>query len=52
MIELVDFNDIYGKGKGEAKAATKKTRRAGGSRKKTTENSEVAEKTETPKAEA
>jgi large subunit ribosomal protein L17 len=35
MIELVDFNEIYGKGKGEAKeAAGKRTRRAGGSRKK------------------
>jgi large subunit ribosomal protein L17 len=35
LIELVDFNEIYGKGKGEAKEATgKKTRRAGGSRKK------------------
>lgn len=31
MIELVDFNDIYGKGKGEVKEATKRTRRAGGS---------------------
>ena len=29
MIELVDFNEIYGKGKGEAKTAVKKTRRAG-----------------------
>src|SRR5258705_11987578 len=29
LIELVDFNEIYGKGKGEAKAAGKKTRRAG-----------------------
>ena len=37
LIELVDFNEIYGKGKGEAKEATgKKTRRAGGSRKKAT----------------
>ena len=36
MIELVDYNEIYGKGKGEAKEATKKTRR-GGSRKKTTD---------------
>ncbi len=35
MIELVDFNDIYGKGKGEAKATTKKTRRAGSTKKKT-----------------
>src|SRR6185437_8635777 len=35
LIELVDFNEIYGKGKGEAKEATgKRTRRAGGSRKK------------------
>jgi large subunit ribosomal protein L17 len=35
LIELVDFNEIYGKGTGEAKEATgKKTRRAGGSRKK------------------
>lgn len=34
MIELVDFNEIYGKGKGEEKAATKKTRRSGGSKKK------------------
>src|ERR1700709_303058 len=38
MIELVDFNEIYGKGKGEVKeAAGKKTRRAGGSRKKATD---------------
>ena len=28
LIELVDFNDIYGKGKGETKEATKKTRRS------------------------
>ncbi|GGA90993.1 50S ribosomal protein L17 [Puia dinghuensis] len=34
LIELVDFNEIYGKGKGEAKeAAGKKTRRAGGRKK-------------------
>ena len=33
MIELVDFNEIYGKGKEEAKAAGKKTRRAGGAKK-------------------
>ena len=39
LIELVDFNEIYGKGKGEAKEATgKKTRRAGGSRKKAAGN--------------
>src|ERR1700755_115241 len=35
MIELVDFNEIYGKGKGEVKeAAGKRSRRGGGSRKK------------------
>jgi large subunit ribosomal protein L17 len=34
MIELVDFNEIYGKGKGETKETGKKTRRAG-SKKKT-----------------
>ncbi|HTI08739.1 MAG TPA: 50S ribosomal protein L17 [Puia sp.] len=35
LIELVDFNEIYGKGKGEAKEATaKKTRRSGGRGKK------------------
>jgi large subunit ribosomal protein L17 len=33
MIELVDFNEIYGKGKGEAKEPGKKTRRAGGKKK-------------------
>jgi len=35
LIELVDFNEVYGKGKGEVKeAAGKRTRRAGGSKKK------------------
>ncbi|MDP4244892.1 MAG: 50S ribosomal protein L17 [Bacteroidota bacterium] len=34
LIELVDFNEIYGKGKGEAKEATgKRTRRSGGRKK-------------------
>jgi large subunit ribosomal protein L17 len=42
MIELVDFNEIYGKGKGEAREAGKRTRRAG-SRKKTQEKTEAAE---------
>lgn len=50
MIELVDFNEIYGKGKGEVKTTTKKTRRAGGSRKKTTETP-ATEKTEAAKTE-
>jgi large subunit ribosomal protein L17 len=43
LIELVDFNDVYGKGKGEDKeAAGKKTRRAGGSRKKAAPGSDAA----------
>jgi large subunit ribosomal protein L17 len=42
MIELVDYNEIYGKGKGEAKEAGKRTRRAG-SRKKAAGKAETAE---------
>ena len=34
LIELVDFNEIYGKGKEEKKETTKRTRRAGGGKKK------------------
>ena len=34
MIELVDFNEIYGKGKTDKKEGAKRTRRAGGARKK------------------
>lgn len=37
LIELVDFNEIYGKGKGEAKEGAKKTRRSRSSAKKTAE---------------
>ena len=33
MIELVDFNEVYGKGKGEAKEPAKKTRRGRTSKK-------------------
>ena len=53
LIELVDFNEVYGKGKGEAKSATgKRTRRAGGAAKKSTskqaeEKSASAEETKT-----
>jgi large subunit ribosomal protein L17 len=42
MIELVDFNEIYGKGKGEAAAPAKKTRRAGGAKKKADATAETA----------
>ena len=34
MIELVDFNEIYGKGKEVKKEPAKRTRRAGGAKKK------------------
>ena len=34
MIELVDYNEIYGKGKGEVKEAAKRTRRSGSTKKK------------------
>jgi large subunit ribosomal protein L17 len=47
LIELVDFNEIYGKGKGEQTAA-KKTRRSGGKKKAETEvkkDDTAAEKT-------
>lgn len=48
MIELVDFNEIYGKGTGEAKAPAKKTRRSGGAKKKaeTTGDASAAEAAE------
>ena len=51
MIELVDFNEIYGKGKGEAKAATKKTRRAGTTKKKADATTDEATATEEKAAE-
>ncbi|MBP9103482.1 MAG: 50S ribosomal protein L17 [Chitinophagaceae bacterium] len=58
MIELVDFNEIYGKGKGEEQTGAKKTRRAGSKKKaeaaveapEATE-AEAAPATEEPKAE-
>ena len=45
LIELVDFNEIYGKGKGEEKTGAKRTRRAGGGKKKSAEET-AAEKAE------
>jgi large subunit ribosomal protein L17 len=52
MIELVDFNEVYGKGKSEKREGAKRTRRAGGSRKKGTEGSapEASAPAETPEA--
>ena len=49
MIELVDFNDVYGKTAETAAEPAKKTRRAGGAKKKAdaTEEAPVAEATET-----
>lgn len=49
MIELVDFNEIYGKGKGEVKATGKKTRRAGSAKKPVTAKATADEKAETEK---
>jgi large subunit ribosomal protein L17 len=46
MIELVDYNEIYGKGKAEKKEGAKRTRRAGGAKKKS-EGTEAAD-SETP----
>lgn len=43
MIELVDFNDIYGKGKEEKKETGKRTRRAGSAKKKVAAEAAVEE---------
>ena len=56
MIELVDFNEIYGKGKGEEQTGAKKTRRAGYKKKAEVvvdapESIEATPATEEPKAE-
>jgi large subunit ribosomal protein L17 len=52
MIELVDFNEIYGKGKVEKKEGAKRTRRAGGARKKATSDAPAAQaETAAPAAE-
>jgi len=42
MIELVDFNEIYGKGKGEAKDGAKKTRRGKTTKKVAAKGDEAA----------
>ena len=42
LIELVDFNDIYGKGKGETKEPAKKTRRGRATTKKAAPRKEDA----------
>ena len=51
MIELVDFNDVYGKGKGEAKEATKRTRRSGKGKKVAGAAETVETEAESPKKE-
>lgn len=43
MIELVDFNEIYGKGTDKAAEPAKKTRRAGGAKKKAAKAEDVKE---------
>lgn len=50
LIELVDFNEVYGKGKGEVKEAAKKTRRsrtAAGTKKAGTGKAEGTDAAET-----
>jgi large subunit ribosomal protein L17 len=51
LIELVDFNEVYGKDKGETKEPAKKTRR-GRTSKKATETAAPAASTEAPAAPA
>jgi len=51
LIELVDFNEIYGKGKGEVKTAAKRTRRAGGKKKGAEAGEKAGETTATEKKE-
>jgi large subunit ribosomal protein L17 len=51
MIEFVDFNEIYGKGKGEVKEASKRTRRAGGKKKADTASADTAVKNAESKTE-
>lgn len=49
MIELVDFNEIYGKGKAEMKEGAKRTRRGrGGKKGEAVEDAEVVETAEVP----
>lgn len=47
MIELVDFNEIYGKGREEAKGTAKKTRRSGAVKKKADPKAASTEETTT-----
>lgn len=50
MIELVDFNEIYGKGKGEEKEGAKKTRRSRTSAKKAPKADDAAADTSAEKS--
>jgi large subunit ribosomal protein L17 len=50
MIELVDFNEIYGKGTASAAEPAKKTRRSSAKKKAGAETAEATEVVETPEA--
>src|SRR5690349_19133558 len=51
MIELVDFNEVYGKGKTERKEGGRRTRRAGGGKKRTEgEGAQPAPEAQAPEA--
>jgi len=47
LIELVDFNEIYGKGKAERKEGARRTRRAGGAKKSAPAKAAADENSET-----
>ncbi len=47
MIELVDYNEVYGKGIGEVATTTKRTRRAGGGGRKKSASEEATSKATT-----
>ena len=48
LIELVDFNEVYGKGKTDKKEGAKRTRRAGGAKKKAEAEAAPAAEATTP----
>ena len=52
LIELVDFNEVYGKGKGEAKEPAKRTRRSRSGKKAEAKGETTAPSASAPAAEA
>ena len=52
LIELVDFNEVYGKGKGEAKEPAKRTRRGRSGKKAEAKEAAPAEQEQAPATDA